>query len=546
MVYSPRTRDFRSEKRYSGGQANTLYIYDLNTNDAKKISEGDRASRDEMWIGNKIYFNSDKDGKFNLYTYDIASGKTEQLTFFKDWDIRWPSSDEQNKIVYERNGELEILNLQNNQSQKLNITVPDDGLYKRPHTLNVTDYIQGTALSPKGERILIEARGDIFSVPAEKGVTRNLTHSSDAHDKLPRWSPDGSQVAFISDKSGEEEVWIVAQDGMSAPQQITSGSHAQHYAPEWSSDGKKIAYSDKDGKVYVFTIATKKTEQIIDAPNGQVTDYEWSPKGNYLAFSFAGVNNFNSVYIYDVKNYKLHQVTDSMFNSYNPTFDPSGDYLYYLSDREFAPLISGVEFNYASNRSTMLYAMALRKDVKNPFPMESDEVTLTPETETSKLEPPTTKPQDEKEIKKVNGKVDSSKTIATQNKTNTVSSKPEIIDFDGITNRVTRVPLAANNYGGLSAKTGYLVYIVSPPFYYGRDAETQPSVRIYSIKDRKESTMAENAGGYSLSRDGSKLLAVSFDPSIKINLSDAIPGGDKTGKTVSTAGLVTEVNPEQE
>ncbi len=546
MVYSPRTRDFRSEKRYSGGQANTLYIYDMSSNDAKKISEGERACRDEMWIGDKIYFNSDKDGKFNLYTYDIASGKTDQVTFFKDWDVRWPSSDEQNQIVYERNGELEILNTQNKQSQKLNITVPDDGLYKRPHTLNVTDYIQGTALSPKGERVLIEARGDIFSVPAEKGTTRNLTHSSDAHDKLPRWSPDGSQVAFISDKSGEEEVWTVAQDGMSAPQQITSGSHAQHYAPEWSSDGKKIAYSDKDGKVYILTISTKKVEQIVDAPNGQVTDYEWSPKGNYLAFSFAGANNFYSVYIYDVNNNKLHQVTDSMFNSYNPTFDPSGDYLYYLSDREFAPLISSVEFNYAGNRSTMLYAMALRKDVKNPFPMESDEVTVTPETETSKLEPQTTKPQDEKEIKKVNGKVDSSKIIPAQNKANTVSSKPETIDFDGINNRVTRVPLAANNYGGLSAKTGYLVYIVGTPFYYGRDAETQPSVRIYSIKDRKESTMAENAGGYSLSRDGSKLLAVSFDPSIKINLLDAIPGGDKNSKTVSTAGLVTEVNPEQE
>ncbi len=547
MVYSPRTRDFRSEKRYSGGEANTLYIYDLSNNDTKKISEGERASRDEMWIGDKIYFNSDKDGKFNLYTYDIASGKTDQVTSFKDWDIRWPSSDEENQIVYERNGELEIFNTQTNKSEKLNITVPDDGVYKRPHTINVADYIQSTALSPKGERVLIEARGDIFSVPAEKGATRNLTHSSDAHDKLPSWSPDGSQVAFISDKSGEEEVWTVAQDGMSAPQQLTSGSSAQHYAPEWSADGKKIAYSDKDGKVYILTIATKKIVQIVDAPRGQVTDYEWSPKGNYLAFSFAGGNNFYSVYIYDVNNSKLHKVTDSMFNAYNPTFDPSGDYLYYLSDREFAPLVSGVEFNYASNRSTMIYAMALRKDVKNPFPQQSDEVTVTPnEEETSKAEPPTGKPQNEKEIKKVKGSVDSSKTKPAENKTNTVSAKPETIDFDGITNRITRVPVAANNYSGLSAKTGYLVYIVNPPFYYGRDAETQPSVRIYSLKDRKESSLAENAGGYSLSRDGSKLLATTFSPSISMNILDAIPGGDKSGKAVSTSGLVTEVNPEQE
>jgi tricorn protease len=548
IVYSPRTRDFRSEKRYSGGQANTLYIYDVNSNDAKKISEGERANRDAMWIGNKIYFNSDKDSKFNLYDYDVTTGKTEQVTFFKDWDVRWPSSDEQGQVVYERNGELEILNTQTGKTSKLNISVPDDGIYKRPHSLNVADYIESAALSPKGERVLISARGDIFSVPAEKGITRNLTHSSDAHDKFPRWSPDGGQVAFISDKTGEDEVWIVAQNGLSAPQQLTTGGNAQRYAPEWSSDGKQIVFSDKDGKVFILTVATKKLLQIADAPRGQVNDYEWSPKGNYLAFSFAGSNDFSSVYIYDVKNNKLNRVTDSLFNAYNPTFDPSGDFLYYLSDREFAPQISGIEFNYASNRSTLIYALALRKDVKNPFPAESDEVDTTsnPNGETSKLEPPGIKqPGDEKEIKKVAGKAAATNDLkADENKKNVTSAKSEIIDFDGIVQRVTRVPQAANNYQGLSAKTGHLVYIVSAPFYYGRSAETQPSLRIYSIKNRKESTLAESAGGYSLSRDGLKLLATTFSPSLSLSILDAVPGG--SGKNVSTANLNTEINPAEE
>lgn len=395
---------------------------------------------------------------------------------------------------------------------------------------------------------MIEARGDIFSVPSDKGFPRNLTHSSDAHDKFPRWSPDGSQVAYISDKSGEEEVWLVAQDGMSAPKQLTTGSHAQHYAPEWSGDGKKIAYSDKDGKVYIVTVSTKKTEQIADAPRGQVEDYEWSPKGNYLAFSYAGNNNVSSVFIYDVANSKLNKVTDSMFNAYNPTFDPSGDYLCYLSDREYAPLISNIEFNYAGNCTTMIYAMALRKDVANPFPQQSDEVSITPtEEENSVPQPPGGKPQDEKEIKKIKGKVDSTKTTKpVENNKNIVSSKTETIDFDNIENRVTRVPVGANNFAGLSAKTGYLVYLVNPPYYYGRQAETQTSVRIYSIKDRKESTMAENAGGYSLSRDGSKLLVSVFSPSLNLNIFDAVPGGDKSSKTISTSNLTTEVDPQQE
>jgi tricorn protease len=257
MVYSPRSRDFRTEKRYGGGQANTLYIYDLNTADAKKISEGVRVSRDAMWIGDKIYYNSDRDGKFNLYAYDVSSAKTVQVTNFKDWEVRWASSDDTNRIVYERNGELEILDTKSNKPTKLSIVVPDDGVHKRARTINAAQYIQNVALSPKGERILFGARGDIFSAPAEKGGTRNITHSSTAHDKFPRWSPDGSRVAFISDRSGEEEIWVAAQDGLTAPQQLTSGGNAMRYAPEWSGDGKKIAFSDKDGKVYILPSRTK-------------------------------------------------------------------------------------------------------------------------------------------------------------------------------------------------------------------------------------------------------------------------------------------------
>ncbi|MGI8786646.1 MAG: S41 family peptidase [Pyrinomonadaceae bacterium] len=561
MVYSPRTRDFRSEKRYSGGQANTLYIYDLQTNDAKKISEGERPSRDAMWVGDKIYFNSDRDGKFNLYAYDVSSGKTNQVTTFKDWEVRWASSDEKNQIVYERNGELEIYDTSKGKSTKLNINVPEDGVYKRPRQMNVAAYLENVALSPKGERVLFCARGDIFSAPAEKGATRNLTHSSNAHDKYPRWSPDGSRVAFISDRSGEDEVWTIAQDGMSQPIQLTNGGQAQRYSPEWSGDGKRIAFSDKDGKVFVLTVADKKLQQIVDAPNGQINDYEWSPKGNYLAFSMTGKAASNSgglsaVYIYSVADNKLNRVTDPMFNSYNPTFDPSGDYLYYLSDREFAPLISAVEFNYAANRNTYIYALALRKDVKNPFPPESDEVTVTPTPEPDKLKPEDElqpKPRDEKQPPPKDAPPTATPTpsasptpvdakTATNNK-NTPNLKPETIDFDGITARVTRVPLPSDNYGGLSAKTGHIIYLVGAPFYYGRQSDRPTSLRIFSMKDRKETTLLDSVGTYSLSGDGSKIIA---GQGANFSLMDATPAGASGKKTVSTAGLVTEVNPVEE
>ena len=562
MIYSPRTRDFRSEKRYGGGQANTLYIYDLATNDARKISEGVRVSRDAMWIGDKIYYNSDRDGKFNLYVFDTNSNKTVQATNFKDWEVRWASSDDQNKIVYERNGELEIFDTKNGKPTKLNINVPNDNVNRRNRSVNVTQYIQQVALSPKGERVLFGARGDVFSAPAEKGATRNLTHSSNAHDKFPRWSPDGSKVAFISDRSGEEEIFVQSQDGLGQPEQLTTGGTAQRYSPEWSADGKRIAFSDKDGKVYVLTVATKQLQQIADSPAGQILDYEWSPKGNFLAFSMSATGNsntgsINSIYIYDVLNNKLNKVTDQMFNAYNPAFDPSGDYLYYLSDREFAPQISNVEFNFAANRETMVYAMTLRKSVKHPFPPESDEVTITPEPQpegNDKLRPtePRPQPRDEKEVPQTQPNASPSPspsatpTAQTPAK-NQTSAQPETIDFDGITKRVARVPLPAENYGGLTAKTGHLLYIVGAPFYYGRQADKQPSLRIFSLKDRKETVLQENIGGYSLSGDGSKIVATGFSPAgLSVALMDATPNGDKTRKPVSTAGLMSEINPTEE
>jgi tricorn protease len=554
MVYSPRTRDFRTEKRYGGGQANTLYIYDLATNDARRISEGVRASRDAMWIGNRIYYNSDRDGKFNLYAYDVSSGKTAQVTTFKDWDVRWASSDNQSRVVYERNGELEILDTKSNRPTKLNITVPDDGVHKRPRTINAAQFLQNVAISPRGERVLFGARGDVFSAPVERGGTRNLTRSSNAHDKFPRWSPDGSRVAFISDRSGEEEIWTVAQDGLTPPEQLTTGGNAQRYAPEWSGDGRRIAFGDKDGKVFILTLADRRLQQIADAPNGQVTDYKWSPRGNYLAFSMTGrpgsnVAGISSVYIYDVAGGRLHRVTDPLFSSYNPAFDPSGDYLYFLSDREFAPQISRAEFNFATNRPTMIYALALRKDVRHPFPPESDEVTITetrPETEDRLRPEPRPTPRDEREIQPVPTQTPTpspTPTPAGAPTRNVPSARPETIDFDGLQQRVARVPLPAENYGGLNAKTGHLVYFVGAPFYYGRQSDRQPSVRIFSMRDRRETTLLENINSYSLSADGSKII-IGQGPNFI--LMDATPQGANTRKNVSTAGLTTEINPVEE
>src|SRR6185369_14511670 len=304
-------------------------------------------------------------------------------TTHKPWDVRWPSADREGHIIYELDGELRILDTKSKKDTAMSITVPDDGLARRPSRINVAQFIEDASLSPKGERVLFAARGDIFTAPVEHGPTRNLTNSSGAHDKWPRWSPDGSRIAFISDKSGEEEVWVVAQDGSKPAEQISTGGHAMRYAPEWSADGSRIAFGDKDGKIFVLTLADRKLTEIVDSSRGQIRDYVWSPKGSFLAFSMPGENNNSAVYVWSAGDNKVHRVTDGFFNAQNPAWDPAGDYLYYLSDREFAPQISSIEFNYALNRETNIYAMALRKDVKHPFPSESDEVTVAKQGETA-------------------------------------------------------------------------------------------------------------------------------------------------------------------
>ncbi len=519
VVYSPEARDFRPEKRYSGGTATQLYIYDIRTSDAKKISDSPRSSRDPMWIGNAIYFNSDRNGTFNLYSYDVASGKTTQLTNSTTWDVRWPSSDRRGRIVYEMNGELAIFDTKTGKSTPISITVPDDGLWKRPSRISAANAIEDFELSPKAERALFMARGDVFTTPIEKGPTRNLTRSSGAHDKWARWSPDGARIAYISDRSGEEELWVVAQDGSGTPEQLTKDGNGMRYGPAWSSDGRRIAFGDKDGRVFVYSFDDRKLTQIVDAPRGQVRDYVWSPRAHLLAFSMAGGNGFGAVYVWSEKDGQAHRVTDELFNAQNPAWDPDGNYLFYLSDRTYAPQISTVEFNYATNRTTGIFAVALRKDGLNPFPTESDEVTIGKD---EKKDEAATKP---KEAEKPTEKADLS------------------IDFDGLGSRVARVPLEADNYGGLSAKKGYLLYIAQPAPYYGRESDKKPVLKLYSIKDRKETTIAEDAGDYALSRDGSKVLVRSGRD---FALYDATPNADKTKKSVSTAGLMVDRVPAEE
>ena len=532
MVYSPLFRDFRTWKRYEGGWAQDLYIYDLATNNVKKIAPSPRTERDPMWIGRTIYFVSDRDGTLNLYSYDFTSDTVKQLTHSREWDVRWASSDNKDKIVYELGGELAVFDVASGREVKIAIAVPDDGLNTRPSRYSVAKNIEDFSLSSKGERALFVARGDIFTVPIEHGSTRNLTDSSNAHDKWARWSPDGRKIAFVSDMTGEDQVYLTNQDGSGKPEQLTTGFAAMLYAAEWAPDAAHLAFSDKDGKLYVLALADKKVTQIADDLYGRILDYVWSPDGQWLAFSLGEQNGNRSLHIYSLADAKAHRVTEGYFSEYSPAWDPKGNYLFFLSEREFAPQISSVEWNFAGNRMTGIFALALRKDVANPFAPKSDEVTIDEAKEDKGVEKKADK------VKEKTGKDKGEKKDEAKKE----EKKPIAIDFEALAGRVSRVPVEADNIDGLAAGDDVLLYSFSGAPFYGRDSYTKPSLQVFDMKEREVSELASDFEGWVLSGDGSKVLVRNGKD---FSLYDAKPKA-KDKKSVSTANLYVDRVPAHE
>jgi len=518
IVYSPLWRDFRSEKRYQGGWANDLYIFDLAHPSLVRVTEDPHTDRDPMWIGDAIFFNSDRSGVFNLYRYDVGSGQTRQLTHYRDWDVRWPSADDA-RIVYELDGELHVYDTRDDQDRAISISVPADATHSRPQSVNAADDVESQVVSPGGERIAVVARGDVFSVPVEHGVTRNLTHSSNAHDREVAWSTDGNRLAYISDISGEEELYVRTQDGTTAATALTSHSTGRYSAPRWSADDKRIAVADQTGRLVVVELATQHKVTVAKDKSELALDYQWSPDGQYLAYSLNSEDRFSSVFVWSVADGKSRRVTPEGFDSQSPAWAPNGDLLYFLSARQYQPIISSIEFDFATDRQIGIFAVALRKDVKNPYGVQDDE------------------PGDEKK--------DADKDKDKEKDKD--KSKPAVkIDFEGIISRAIRVPLEADDLSDLHVSDENLIYQRNGPFYYGREAPVKPAVMAYSIKDREAKTVIDDVADWSLTADGKHVLAQLSSKELKYVEVGKDDDENEEAKTVSLAGLTTTRIPAEE
>jgi tricorn protease len=377
------------------------------------------------------------------------------------------------------------------------------------------------------------ARGDVFSVPIEKGPTRNLTDSSSAHDRAAVWSPDGKTIAFISDASGEDQIYLVAQDGSAKPEPLTTTNAGQLGNLRWSPDGSRLAFSDCNGKIWALTVAGKTLVEVAKEEFGRANDFAFSPDGQWLAYTLNNWNGYGSLYVWNAGDGRTHRVTDEMFNVGSPEWDPAGNYLYYLSDREFAPQISNVEWNFAGNRTTGVFAMALRKEVKNPFAPESDEVTIEGTGDRAQG----AGHRNDKDVKNADkGKDEKGK------EEKKAETKPVKIEFEGLADRVTAVPVEAENITGLVATKGYLLYSTTGAPFYGRESYEKRKLFIFDMKERKPSELADDVSGWAVSSDGSKVLV---HQGRAYKLYDAKPKA-KDAKTVSTAEMFVDRVPSQE
>ena len=477
IAYTPLTEAFLEWKRYRGGQATRIMIFDNATYAVEQIPQPATRSNDTdpMWIGDKIYFRSDRSGEFNLYSYDTKTKQVEQLTKSSDWPILNATAGA-GKIIFERGGYLSLFDPAAKKETRLKIGVADDITDLRPRWVKGAKYVRGASLSPSGARAAFAYRGEIVTVPAEKGDDRNLTQSPGANDTDPSWSPDGKSIAWFTDENGENVLKIGPQDGKGAARTIKVEGAGFYFDPKWSPDGTKISYVDNSESLYVLDVATGTATKVAQNPMYAGSDvvHSWSPDSKWLAYTQNSTQYMDSIHLYSVEQKKSVAVTDDLADAGSPVFDPNGKYLYFTASTDAGPVTDWFSmWNNSAHATNRVYMAVLAKGVMSPLAKESDE------------EGAKTADDDKKDKDKAPVKV--------------------TVDADGLNQRIVVLPIPEGFYTDLDvAKSGELYYRKRTAI--NRFSRDSGSLMHFSLTKRKEDTAVDSVDAFELSRDGKKLL----------------------------------------
>lgn len=419
-------------RRYRGGTQGIIEFFDLSTNKWWKIPHGEENSWQPMWADGKVFYISDKQkGVRNLYCYDPASKRVEQLTRYTDFDVRNPNSDGKT-IVWERDGFLETYDIATKQIERVKVATPSEFLAARPKWVNVSDSLNSFSLSPTGVRLAIDARGEIFSVPAKNGETRNLTESQGVREQDPQWSPDGQLISYLSDKSGEVQLYTRPQMGGDDKLHAVD---PQIVGYRWSPDGKTISYNTRDGRLILRDVATGKETLVVKSAWQATPTYDWSADSSTIAYLLAGDNLQNALFLYDVATAKATRVTDGFYSDDSVSFDLTGKYLYIASGRTFVPAQGAFEYMLNFGAPQRVYAIALTNDTTYPLATRPDEEPV--KTEAPAQQPPA-----------ASGGGEPPKAP---------EKKSMRIDYEGLADRIMPLPFAPGNYGVVGLNNGLLV-----------------------------------------------------------------------------------------
>ncbi|MCF7668637.1 MAG: PDZ domain-containing protein, partial [Verrucomicrobia bacterium] len=588
LAYTPISRDFRTWKRYRGGMAPDIWLFNLETMSAKNITDNRANDAQPMWHGAVLYFLSDrgKNKRANIWAYDTRTQETRRITNFKDFDVHFPSAGP-NDIVFECGGRLYLLDLKTEEYESVSISVVTDQRTLKPRTENVSNLIRSGDISPSGKRAVFGARGELFTVPEEHGIIRSLTLTSGAAERFPAWSPDGEWIAYFSDASGEYELTIIKSDGSGEEKQLTSLGEKFRYHPQWSPDSKKIAFIDNAMRIMVYDFETEETEQIdkgLFKYQGELNDFKvsWSSDSRWMAYSRNLTNHNQAVFLYDFENNERHQVTSGFYTDFNPAIDPDGDFLYFQTSRHFDPSYSDIQNTWIYANTMNLAAVPLRKDVASPLAPRNDEEPGKAEKEDGEKDQKNDNGDpddaednengdpdnedavlasagstlsvcdDKKDKKEDKGKKeDKTKDVEKAGKTDTEKAENEKeeeaepekktlqIDLDGFERRIVVLPVSPGHFDDLAAVKGKLIYRRTPRT---GESNNQSPIQFYDLKGREEKTILGDADGFALSANHKKMLAVNNGA---FSIIDVRPG-QSMRKKLRTGELKTNIDPRKE
>ncbi len=495
IAYNPLNPAHLQWKRYRGGSAATITLYDPKTHATEQIAQpATRANDvDPQWLDAALYFRSDRDGEFNVYRYDPGSRQVTRLTTHEDFPVLGISA-AAGRIAYEQAGYLHLHDVATKQTRKLTVGIGADLVDLRPRFVKGPDWIRALSVSPSGARIALEYRGEIVTVPAEKGDPRNITATTAVHERAPEWSPDGRSIAYFSDAGGEYTLHVRAQDGKGDPKVIELTGSGFYDGTTWSPDSTRIAFRDNGRTLYVAdvgsgTITKVATEPVYRPGAFGDTSYSWSPDSKWLAYTTTSRAQVRSAALYSIAKRESFPLTDGLSHVSEPVFDRSGKYLYLLASTDAGPVLDWFSQSNADMRSTSaIYLVVLKKGEPSPVAKESDEekaeaadkdATAKGEVEAGEKEAGDTKDGDKDAGKK--------------------AAAPTVIDIEGLPSRIVSLPIPVGEYESLqTGETGKVFFV--------RKADGKSSIQQFDLKTRKTETWVPAADAFVLTADGKKLL----------------------------------------